>query len=123
MSHLSAVPDPSSRLISFTLPESISRPRHPDWPHEPSLCPRCDEPIEVADRIHKVGAGWMHSECARQAIAAMSPRNTWLVLAEHLSVRPSQFSARQIRVIVRALLDIVQLGDEASADTPDGEPS
>lgn len=127
--HLGVVPDSGPPALTITLPDPvISRPRRHFDDRPPSACPQCGQAIEVADRIRKVSAVWMHASCAHEAISQMSVASTWLMLAEQVAATPSQFSAREIRVIVRAIVDIaerVQLADavSASVDTPDGEPS
>lgn len=105
----------TDRTITITLPESISRPRRgvsDEFPHEPSDCLFCRKPIEVADRIHKVGSVWLHSECARTAVGQMSTSGLWLALGEQLAEKPSRFTTRQTRVIVRALVDMLRIADE-----------
>lgn len=107
---LHAVPSPASGPFTITLPApAISQPRRlpPGFERPPlSDCPKCDQPIEVADRIRKVHSVWMHDDCAREAIRGMGASQSWLMLAEHVAATPSAFRASEIRAIVRAVIDI-----------------
>lgn len=109
---LHAVPNPGPGPLTITLPDAvISRPRRvpPGYTSPPpSYCPKCRESIEPADRIRKVHSAWMHAECAAEAIAAMDASALWLMLAEQVAATPSAFKASEIRVIVRAVIEIAE---------------
>jgi hypothetical protein len=127
---LRSVPNPApSGPLTFTLPDPvISRPRQPIvdpesgtvWERPQSSCSACRQKIEVADRIRKVNGGWLHDECAHQVVGGMSVSQKWLMLAESLAYAPSSFRAAQIRVIVRALIEIAS-ADEVPSDDAWGD--
>lgn len=117
---LHAVPNPGPGPLTITLPDPvISRPRRVPagfMPPPPSRCPKCREDIEPADRIRKVHSSWMHAECAAEAITGMDASALWLMLAEQVAATPSAFKASEIRVIVRAVVGIVEAVEPFYAD-------
>lgn len=75
-----------------------------------SPCPGCDEMTALGEAITRVHGDWWHARCAKAAVAAMTPKAAWLVLAEQVADQPRKFKVATIRTVIRQLIHLAETG-------------
>lgn len=75
-----------------------------------SPCPGCNEMTSVGEPITKMHGDWWHARCAKTAMASMSAKAAWLVLAAQIADQPRRFKVATIRTVIQQLIHLVESG-------------